>query len=115
MTRIEQLQLQVMDMEKKVADAEYILALPWRQPPTLEKLVEGAGGALLVLGDTVVWQLEGAVREFNAAVGSYTARVLPQGRRIEQLSAIEPAGALPEPNPVETQLREISGGESEED
>jgi len=59
--------------------------------------------------------LEGAVREFNAAVGSYTARVLPQGRRIEQLSAIEPAGALPEPNPVETQLREISGGESEED
>jgi DNA recombination protein RmuC len=57
--------------------------------------------------------LEGAVKEFNAAIGSYEARVLPQGRRIEQLAAIEVGDALPEPSRVETQLREISRGESE--
>jgi len=59
--------------------------------------------------------LEGAVREFNAAIGSYEARILPQGRRIEQLSSIEPAGALPQPKQIETQVREISGGEPGDD
>lgn len=58
--------------------------------------------------------LEGAVKEFNAAIGSYEARVLPQGRRIEQLAAIEPGAALPEPARVETQLREVSGREDED-
>ena len=58
--------------------------------------------------------LDSAVREFNSAIGSYEARVLPQGRRIEQLSAIESARALPEPVQIETQVREISGGESED-
>jgi len=58
--------------------------------------------------------LDSAVREFNSAIGSYEARVLPQGRRIEQLSAIESARALPEPVQIETQVREIPGGESEE-
>jgi DNA recombination protein RmuC len=58
--------------------------------------------------------LDSAVREFNSAIGSYEARVLPQGRRIEELSAIESARALPEPVQIETQVREISGGESED-
>ena len=58
--------------------------------------------------------LEGAVKEFNAAIGSYEARVLPQGRRIEQLAAIEPGAALPEPARIETQLREVSVREDED-
>ncbi len=59
--------------------------------------------------------LEGAVKDFNAAMGSYEARVLPQGRRIEQLAAIEPGAALPEPARIETPLREVSGAETEND
>ena len=59
--------------------------------------------------------LEGAVKEFNAAMASYEARVLPQGRRIEQLAGIEAGAALPEPNRIEIQPREVSGSEPESD
>ena len=58
--------------------------------------------------------LDSAVREFNAAIGSYEARVLPQGRRIEQLSAIESGHALPQPVQIESQVREIPGGDPED-
>ena len=59
--------------------------------------------------------LEGAVKEFNKAMASYESRVLPQGRRIEQLAGIEAGAALPEPNRVEIQPREVSGSEPESD
>ena len=59
--------------------------------------------------------LEGAVKEFNKAMASYESRVLPQGRRIEQLAGIEAGAALPEPNRIEIQPREVSGSEPESD
>ena len=59
--------------------------------------------------------LEGAVKEFNKAMASYESRVLPQGRRIEQLAGIEAGAALPEPNLIEIQPREVSGSEPESD
>jgi DNA recombination protein RmuC len=51
-----------------------------------------------------------AIKSFNSAVGSYETRVMPQGRRIEELSGTQdPAARLPDsPNQIETQARELS-------
>ena len=59
--------------------------------------------------------LDAAIGAFNAAIGSYERRVIPSGRRIEELSGIETSKALPRPSGVETPLREIPGGEQGDD
>jgi DNA recombination protein RmuC len=59
--------------------------------------------------------LENAVNQFNSAIGSYETRVLPAGRRIEQLSGIETGKTLQDPVRVETQVRELADPDLRED
>ena len=59
--------------------------------------------------------LETAVKQFNSALGSYESRVLPAGRRVEQLSGIEAGKALEEPVRIENQVRELADPDLRED
>jgi len=53
--------------------------------------------------------LEGAVKAYNKAIGSFESRVLPQGRRLAELGAIENAARqLESPGGVESTLRAAS-------
>lgn len=58
--------------------------------------------------------LKSAVDNYNKAVGSLESSVLPQGRRVERLSGIESADALPDPARIETQVRDIADSGSDE-
>lgn len=52
--------------------------------------------------------LNTAVKNFNNAVGSYETRVLPQGRRIEELSGTRGTERLPDaPPPILSETREV--------
>jgi DNA recombination protein RmuC len=60
--------------------------------------------------------LTSAINSFNRAVGSYEGRVLPQGRKIEELSGTQGTEQLPDaPSHIEVQAREVNplptGGE----
>ena len=59
--------------------------------------------------------LETAVSQFNKAIGSYESRVLPAGRKVEELSGIDPGKALGEPIRVENQVRELADPGPRED
>lgn len=49
-----------------------------------------------------------AIKSFNSAIGSYETRVLPQGRRIEELSGAQDSERLPDsPTQIESQAREM--------
>jgi DNA recombination protein RmuC len=50
--------------------------------------------------------LESAVKHYNSFVASLESRVLPQGRRFQELE-IGIKDALPEPKPVETEIRTL--------
>jgi DNA recombination protein RmuC len=52
-----------------------------------------------------------AIRAYNQAAGSLTTRVLPQGRRLEQLGA-GTGKPLAEPEPVDLAPRELAGGDA---
>jgi DNA recombination protein RmuC len=53
--------------------------------------------------------LTAAIKSFNSAIGSYETRVVPQGRRVEDLSGMQDAERLPDsPNPIEIQTREMN-------
>jgi len=58
--------------------------------------------------------LKSAVDNYNKAVGSLESSVLPQGRRVERLSGIESADALPDPARIESQVREVAAPESDD-
>ena len=52
--------------------------------------------------------LESAVTHFNKAIGSYETRVLPQGRKIDELSSQECEKAQAEPSLfIEKQIAEV--------
>jgi DNA recombination protein RmuC len=53
--------------------------------------------------------VEGTVKHYNAFVGSFESRVLPQARAIEAAGA-KGSGTLPELTPVTTPLRALPGG-----
>ena len=54
--------------------------------------------------------LEGAVRNFNSAVGSWESRVIPGARALKELGAVRsPDAALPEVESVQTIPRELAG------
>ena len=55
-----------------------------------------------------------AIRSYNAAAGSLTGRVFPQGRRLEQLGAGS-GKALVDAEPIDTAPREITAGGDAED
>ena len=50
--------------------------------------------------------LKSSVDSYNKAIGSYNKNVLPQGRRVEQLSAASSAKQLEEPKSLELNVRE---------
>jgi DNA recombination protein RmuC len=58
--------------------------------------------------------LEAAVRAHNRAAGSFALRVVPQGRRLEEL-ALGPEQPLAEPRQVELAPRALEGGETGDD
>jgi DNA recombination protein RmuC len=60
--------------------------------------------------DRVGKGLESAVRAHNEAAGSFTARVVPQGRRLEEL-ALAPERRLEPPREVETAPRQLGPAE----
>ena len=60
--------------------------------------------------DRVGKGLDAAVRAHNEAAGSFSLRVLPQGRRLEEL-ALGPDKAIEAPRAVDTARRELGPGE----
>jgi len=54
--------------------------------------------------------IENSLEAYNAAVGSYQTKVLPQARRIERLGAAK-AKTLAEPVPIDLAPRELPAGE----
>ncbi len=58
--------------------------------------------------------LSQAIRGYNQATGSLVGRVLPQGRRLEQLGASS-SHAFAEPEPIDLSPRELPAGESVEE
>ncbi len=60
--------------------------------------------------------LNNAVKSFNKAVGSYESRVIPQGRRIEELSGSQDVTPLPEAAiQIESQAREVNAAPADGD
>ncbi len=92
--------------EKIARDAKQI----WEASKELHKRLKTFQGHLAKSGRGLVQ----AVDAFNKSVGSLESSVLPQGRRIEQLAAIEPTGSLPETPRIETQVRSVSAPEEQE-
>lgn len=95
------------------------VAYGWRQEDLAKNAREIAAEArtlydrVRVFGehlDRVGKGLEAAVRAHNDAAGSFTLRVVPQGRRLEEL-ALGPEKSLPEPRSVETAPRALSSGD----
>ena len=67
-------------------------------------------GHILRMGN----QLGNVVDTYNKSVGSFQTRVLPQARRIESLSKIEPSARIGEPEPVVKEPRELRAPEVHE-
>lgn len=59
-------------------------------------------------------QLGTVVDTYNKSVGSFQSRVLPQARRIEELSEIEESRRFAEPDAVLTDIRELQAAEVHE-
>jgi DNA recombination protein RmuC len=65
---------------------------------------------LSVMGEHVVGvgkALDGAIKRYNAFVGSLESQVLTQARRFEELAVDHEAKTLPEIGPIETGLRPL--------
>ncbi|HJN16738.1 MAG TPA: DNA recombination protein RmuC, partial [Armatimonadota bacterium] len=57
--------------------------------------------------------LNSTTKAFNAAVSSWESRVLPSGRRVEELGGTTPGKEVPDLGPVETTLRELPSGDAD--
>ena len=99
------------------------VALVWQQQKVQENAQEIAdaarelydrlgvySGHVLKLGN----QLSTVVNTYNQSVGSFQSRVLPQARRIEDLSEIEQSRRIEEPEPIVTEPRELRAPEVRE-
>ena len=67
-------------------------------------------GHIISLGN----QLGTVVNTYNKSVGSFQSRVLPQARRIEELSEIEESRRFEEPDSLLTDIRELQAPEVHE-
>ncbi len=67
-------------------------------------------GHIISLGN----QLGNVVNTYNKSVGSFQSRVLPQARRIEELSEIEESRRFAEPDAMLTDIRELQAPEVHE-
>ena len=56
--------------------------------------------------------LKSALKSYNDAIGSWDGRVLPAGRKLEELRSTEARDALPEIGKIETPLRELKKPEN---
>ena len=55
--------------------------------------------------------LDTAVKTYNQSVGSFQTRVLVQARKMEELGAIDEARRIGDPDPIETEVRELQAPE----
>jgi len=55
--------------------------------------------------------LKAALKSYNDAIGSWESRILPSGRKLEQLKAIDAKDSLPEFEKIDKPLREIKKSE----
>lgn len=61
--------------------------------------------------DRIEGGLKGAIKSYNEAVGSWEGRVVPAGRKLEQLKATENKSSLTDLSMIDTPLRQLKGGE----
>jgi len=52
--------------------------------------------------------LKSALGNYNKAVGSYTGRLLPQGKKLEELGATSNKKSIPEIKMIEDTARELN-------
>ena len=64
--------------------------------------------------DSVGKLLGRAVRAYNDSVGSFQSRVLVQARKMEELGAVDEARRIADPDPIETEVRELQAPELSE-
>ena len=55
--------------------------------------------------------LDAAVKSYNRSVGSFQSRVLAQARRMEDLSVVEESRRIPDPDPIDTEVRTLQAPE----
>jgi hypothetical protein len=53
--------------------------------------------------------LKSALKGFNDAIGSWESRVLPAGRKLEQLKATDNKNVLPSFEAIDKPIRELRG------
>ncbi len=99
------------------------VALVWQQQKVQENAQDIADAARELYDRLGVYsghvlrmgnQLSSVVNTYNQSVGSFQSRVLPQARRIEDLSEIEQSRRIGEPEPVLTEPRELRAPEVRE-
>lgn len=114
--------LQEEAMEKKVLLATPVtllallrtVSLYWQQEKLAKNAAEIAKLAKEYHGRVRVFSehfaktgagLTTAVKAFNSAVSSYNSRVLPKGKRLEDLADIDDSKAIDDPKPIELEAR----------
>jgi DNA recombination protein RmuC len=63
--------------------------------------------------DKVGGGLKSALKGFNDAIGSWESRVLPAGRKLEQLKATDNANVLPDMEIIDKPVRELKNSDSD--
>ena len=61
--------------------------------------------------DKIEGGLKGAIKSYNDAVGSWEGRVMPAGRKLEQLKATDNKNALPDLTIIDTPVRQLKVAE----
>jgi DNA recombination protein RmuC len=92
------------------------VAMSWQQHDITENAVQIMNAAMELYSrvhvfadhfDKVGTGLKTALKGFNDAAGSWESRVIPAGRRLEQLKATDNKGALPDFGIIDNPVREI--------
>ncbi len=92
------------------------VAMSWQQHNITENALQIMGVAddfysrVKVFADhmeKVGWGLKSALKGYNDAVGSWESRVLPAGRKLEQLKATDSKNTLPDMDMIDRPVREL--------
>lgn len=92
------------------------VAMSWQQHNITENALQIMEAAMDFYGrvntfadhlDKVGGGLKTALKGYNDAIGSWESRVLPAGRKLEQLKATDKKNTLPEVNIIDRPLREL--------
>jgi len=96
------------------------VAMSWQQHTVTENALQIMGAATELHGrlnifaehfDRVGSGLKSALRGFNDAIGSWESRVLPAGRKLEQLKATDNKNVLPDFEIIDRPVRELKKSE----